>query len=233
VIDIYKEKFSIRANRHTGVPSTRVGALIERAEEVGWKADPIFLCRGTDQTPYCRDSLASGLVTVTESLPIGLTLASMTGPGWTCTSNTLTCTRSDVLTAGASYPAITVTVTVANNAISPLMSISSIGIALIGPTWGRRRPRVARPPRGSVAPGERIIRKMRLNSIRRKHTAYGLGVHRTTRRGSGSPRISTRQRRPIPACACRASRHNGTRARQLIPLRSDPIHVESGNGASQ
>src|SRR5262249_1655182 len=34
----------------------------------------------------------------------------MSGTGWTCNLGTLTCTRSDVLAPGASYPAITLTV---------------------------------------------------------------------------------------------------------------------------
>ena len=58
----------------------------------------------------------SSPVTVTESIPTGLTLVSMTGTGWTCTA--ATCTRSDVLIAGASYPPITVLVNVASNAPS-------------------------------------------------------------------------------------------------------------------
>jgi len=56
----------------------------------------------------------SGTVTVTESLPAGLSLVSMSGTGWTCSSNT--CNRSNALTGGASYPAVTVTVNVAANA---------------------------------------------------------------------------------------------------------------------
>lgn len=55
-----------------------------------------------------------GTVTVTDTIPSGLTLVSMAGTGWTCTSNT--CTRTDALGAGKSYPAITVTVDVSSNA---------------------------------------------------------------------------------------------------------------------
>jgi uncharacterized repeat protein (TIGR01451 family) len=61
---------------------------------------------------------ASGLVTVTETVPPGMTLVSMAGTGWTCPSGGNTCTRSDGLAAGSSYPAITVTVNVASNAPS-------------------------------------------------------------------------------------------------------------------
>jgi len=51
----------------------------------------------------------SGTVTVTDSLPSGgvLTATSLTGNGWTCTLSAVSCTRSDALAAGASYPAIT------------------------------------------------------------------------------------------------------------------------------
>jgi uncharacterized repeat protein (TIGR01451 family) len=56
----------------------------------------------------------SGPVTVTDTLPIGVTLGSMAGTGWTC--NTNTCSRSDVLNGGISYPPIVVTVTVTNTA---------------------------------------------------------------------------------------------------------------------
>jgi uncharacterized repeat protein (TIGR01451 family) len=66
----------------------------------------------------------SGSVTVTDTLPGGLTLSSMAGTGWSCTTNT--CTRSDVLNAGASYPVITVTVNVAAGASSPQVNSVSV-----------------------------------------------------------------------------------------------------------
>ena len=58
----------------------------------------------------------AGTVTVADTLPAGLTATAISGTGWTCTLGTLTCTRADVLATTASYPAITVTVNVANNA---------------------------------------------------------------------------------------------------------------------
>lgn len=61
--------------------------------------------------------VTSGTVTVTDTIPSGLTLVSMAGTGWNCVSNS--CTRSDALAGGASYPSITVTVNVAGNASSP------------------------------------------------------------------------------------------------------------------
>ena len=56
----------------------------------------------------------NGDVTVTEAVPEGITLVSMSGAGWDCSGKS--CTRSDVLSAGASYPAITVTVSVSGTA---------------------------------------------------------------------------------------------------------------------
>jgi len=47
-------------------------------------------------------------VTVVDAPPAGMTITSMSGTGWTCTLATLTCTRTDVLAAGASYPNINV-----------------------------------------------------------------------------------------------------------------------------
>ena len=65
----------------------------------------------------------NGTVTVTETVPSGLTLVSMTGTGWTCSGTS--CTRSDSLAAGASYPAITVTVNVNAGASSPQVNAVS------------------------------------------------------------------------------------------------------------
>lgn len=53
-------------------------------------------------------------VTVTDTLPNGLSLVAMSGNGWNCTQTT--CTRGDALAPGASYPAINVSVNVANDA---------------------------------------------------------------------------------------------------------------------
>ena len=66
----------------------------------------------------------SAAVTVTEILPAGLTLGSMTGVGWSCSTNT--CTRADALAAGASYPTIAVTVNVAASAASPQVNEVSV-----------------------------------------------------------------------------------------------------------
>jgi uncharacterized repeat protein (TIGR01451 family) len=66
----------------------------------------------------------SGTVTVTDTVPAGLTLVSMAGTGWTCAG--IGCTRSDALAGGMSYPVITVTVNVASNASSPQVNVASL-----------------------------------------------------------------------------------------------------------
>ena len=66
----------------------------------------------------------SGTVTVTDTVPAGLTLVVMYGPGWACAGNT--CSRSDALSGGASYPVITVIVNVAANAASPQVNAVSV-----------------------------------------------------------------------------------------------------------
>ena len=65
---------------------------------------------------------SSGVITVGDTLPAGLSLVSMAGSGWTCPSGGTTCTRTDALAANSSYPAITITVNVASNAASPLVN---------------------------------------------------------------------------------------------------------------
>lgn len=66
----------------------------------------------------------TGVVTVTDTVPAGLTLVSMAGTNWTCVASS--CTRSDALAGGASYPVITVTVNVAANASSPQVNQASV-----------------------------------------------------------------------------------------------------------
>ena len=58
----------------------------------------------------------TGTVTVVDTLPPSLTATAMTGSGWTCNVGTLTCTTASSLGAGGTYPVITVTVNVANDA---------------------------------------------------------------------------------------------------------------------
>lgn len=60
----------------------------------------------------------NGTISVTEALPTGLTLMSMTGNGWSCSG--ITCTRADVLHSGSAFPAIIVTTDVSSTAASQI-----------------------------------------------------------------------------------------------------------------
>jgi hypothetical protein len=73
---------------------------------------------------YAFASPTAGPVTVMEVLPAGLTLVSMAGSGWNCPGST--CTRNDVLSPGASYPSITVTVSVAPNAPNQVINQATV-----------------------------------------------------------------------------------------------------------
>ena len=59
---------------------------------------------------------SSGLVSVADTLPSGLTATGISGSGWSCVLGTLTCTRNDVLAAGGSYSPLTLTVNVSTTA---------------------------------------------------------------------------------------------------------------------
>jgi uncharacterized repeat protein (TIGR01451 family) len=69
---------------------------------------------------------SSGAVSVADTLPAGLTATDIAGDGWTCTVATLSCTRSDALAAGASYPKITVTVDVADDAPASVTNTAKV-----------------------------------------------------------------------------------------------------------
>ena len=64
----------------------------------------------------------SGLVTVDDTLPLGISPTAASGTGWTCSvsGQTVSCTRSSALAAGASYPSITVSANVSQAAPATL-----------------------------------------------------------------------------------------------------------------
>jgi uncharacterized repeat protein (TIGR01451 family) len=69
---------------------------------------------------------STGLVTVADMLPVGLSATAISGSGWSCTVGTLTCTRTDALAAGVSYPPITVTVDVASSAPASVVNTATV-----------------------------------------------------------------------------------------------------------
>ncbi|MFD5430491.1 DUF11 domain-containing protein, partial [Streptomyces sp. NPDC127084] len=65
-------------------------------------------------------------VSLTDTLPAGLTAVSLSGTGWTCVLATLTCTRTDALDPGESYPPITLTVNVAPTAPAQVTNTATV-----------------------------------------------------------------------------------------------------------
>jgi uncharacterized repeat protein (TIGR01451 family) len=69
----------------------------------------------------------TGTVTVTDTLPAGLTATAFGGSGWSCLPlPSLSCSRSDVLAAGASYPDLTLTVNVALTAPGSVINTATV-----------------------------------------------------------------------------------------------------------
>jgi uncharacterized repeat protein (TIGR01451 family) len=66
------------------------------------------------------------LITVTDTLPAGLTATAIDGLNWICTLSPLGCTRGDTLFAGTSFEPITITVNVGNSAASSVTNAATV-----------------------------------------------------------------------------------------------------------
>jgi uncharacterized repeat protein (TIGR01451 family) len=135
----------------------------------------------------------AGTVTVSEAVPPGLTLGSMSGTGWTCATNT--CTRSDVLNAGASYPAIAVTVNVAASATSP--QVNSVTVSGGGSGSASANDSTAISPPCSIT----------LNPTSASLPATGTSAVETCPNNSGQPNCGVSPEIPVtftvtPSAAC-------------------------------
>jgi uncharacterized repeat protein (TIGR01451 family) len=90
------------------------------------KRHPTPVAPGQDTLPFTitvgnnGGAATSGMVTVTDTLPAGLAPVSTATNGWGCgvSAQTVTCSRSDALQPGAEYPPITLTASVAADAVS-------------------------------------------------------------------------------------------------------------------
>jgi uncharacterized repeat protein (TIGR01451 family) len=71
---------------------------------------------------------SSGLVTMNDTLPLGVVPTSASGTGWACVvaQQTVSCVRSDALPAGSAYPAITINATVSQNAPGTLANTATV-----------------------------------------------------------------------------------------------------------
>ncbi|MBN9661797.1 MAG: hypothetical protein J0H49_26615 [Acidobacteria bacterium] len=97
-----------RASAATG-PDLGI-ALTHNSAFLRGQTNAVYFVRVTNN----GDAPSSGPISVVESMPTGLTLTSLSGPGWTCLANS--CSRSDVLAPGGMLPTITVVATVADDA---------------------------------------------------------------------------------------------------------------------
>ena len=68
-------------------------------------------------------------VTVTDTLPSIMSATAISGTGWNCTLSSLSCTRTDELAPGASYPNITVTVNVAAPSPQSVTNTASLSVS--------------------------------------------------------------------------------------------------------
>ncbi len=76
-------------------------------------------------SPY---GATNGVVTINDTLPIGITPTSATGTGWSCSvsGQTVSCVRSDVLAAASSYPSITLNASVSQAAPATLTNTAVV-----------------------------------------------------------------------------------------------------------
>jgi len=68
----------------------------------------------------------STTVSVSDTVPAGLTATGIAGTNWTCTQPAGPCSRSDVLASGASYPPLTLTVNVLANAPASVTNSATV-----------------------------------------------------------------------------------------------------------
>ena len=70
----------------------------------------------------------TGVVTVVDTLPAGLTYVSGGGAGWSCSAagQAVTCTTAGVIAAGASAPVLTITVAVSSTAVPSVLNVASV-----------------------------------------------------------------------------------------------------------
>ena len=71
---------------------------------------------------------SNGLVTMNDTLPLGVVPGSASGTGWACAvaQQTVSCVRSDALAAGSAYPAITINATVSQSAPGTLANTATV-----------------------------------------------------------------------------------------------------------
>jgi uncharacterized protein (TIGR03437 family) len=122
-------------------------------------------------------SPTAGLVTMADTLPAGFRATAIGGTGWDCDLSSVTCTRSDALAPGSSYPPITLTVEVSAavgvNSAANIVSVENAGITSTAAdpttftalTVSAVVNAASRAPSASVSPTGRTYGKFAPNTI--------------------------------------------------------------------
>ncbi|MBN8655601.1 MAG: hypothetical protein J0M11_07690, partial [Anaerolineae bacterium] len=107
--------------RAAGLPNLTVNMVLNGGNLIPLETGRTF----TITVSNIGDIPTTGPATVVfseDTVPIGLTVTSISGTDWNCTLGTLSCTRSDFLNNGESYSDITVTVTVLVGALPEVIT---------------------------------------------------------------------------------------------------------------
>ena len=105
-------------------------------------------------------------MSLVDSLPAGLTATALSGTGWTRNLSTLTATRSDALAAGASYPALTLTVNVASGASGNVTNTATVS--------GGGETNTSNDTASDTRPSQSACRRHRHHAFaQRRHAAAG------------------------------------------------------------
>ncbi|QOY87556.1 InlB B-repeat-containing protein [Paludibaculum fermentans] len=95
-------------------------ALTHTSSFLRGQTNAVYLIRVTNS----GGGATSGTISVVESMPSGIAITTMSGPGWTCVANT--CTRSDSFAPGQMLPAISVLAAVGAGAPDPVSNLVTV-----------------------------------------------------------------------------------------------------------
>jgi hypothetical protein len=236
------------------VPSS-VSAAVDLSISAAHDRDPLLRTSSPNTTVYAGkltltvvnrgDRASEGPVTVTDTLPVGLSPlvnnpgfdagpVAASGDGWGCAGTT--CSRSDPLGPGAAYPPITITVRVASTAPAQVTNTATVTggatasdvIAVVEDVcpngWSSEVEVSFAPPFGGVDSG--VVNPERANGCTllddvwagepfASHGTFVARVDATTDRYVAEGLITGRQKDAIQSAAARSD--VGTRADRQIP----------------
>ena len=144
-------------------------------------------------------SATSGTITVTDTLPAGLSFASAVGTGWACgaVAQAVTCTHAGPLASGGALPAITLTVNVSATAPASLTNTATVSNPTFDNVAGNNT--ASDPTTVAQTPDVLVIKSVSVQSdpvngaanpkaIPGANLVYAVGV---TNQGSGSADVDS------------------------------------------